>query len=308
MTFQLARSEPRQLVENRVSFAGPSAELSIYDTYEPAESVVLQSGDVMYCGMLTGRKIMHGATATPRAFVPGESFVLAPHQKVWIDFPGARYDQPTTCMTVEIRPERVEQVCHRLNEQLSRERDFGPWRWHRDRDALHVTHGRPTQHLVEHLMLLYIHGHPDRHTLIDVALDELTIRMLRTQSRELLLTARQRCTPRHGIDAALDWLDEHLADPLDIQQLTNVACMSRASLYRRFKRELGTTPFAHQQWLRIERAKQWLAEPDGSISGICFDLGFASLSHFAHRFKAHTGLAPSVYRAHALQRAMLPQR
>ncbi len=36
------RYSPKVLVENKVSFAGPDSELSIYDTYEQAERVQLK--------------------------------------------------------------------------------------------------------------------------------------------------------------------------------------------------------------------------------------------------------------------------
>ncbi|WP_315981514.1 hypothetical protein [Aliamphritea spongicola] len=50
---------PQVLVENRVSFGAADSELSIYDTYLPAEKVGLKADQLLYCGMISGRKIMH---------------------------------------------------------------------------------------------------------------------------------------------------------------------------------------------------------------------------------------------------------
>jgi transcriptional regulator, AraC family len=44
------------LVENKISFLGPDSELSIYDTYRQANRVALSADQVMYCGMITGKK------------------------------------------------------------------------------------------------------------------------------------------------------------------------------------------------------------------------------------------------------------
>jgi hypothetical protein len=60
---KLGLDKPKTLVENRVSFAGPHSELSIYDTYLPAENVLLHSSGLLYCGMIQGRKLLHGADA-----------------------------------------------------------------------------------------------------------------------------------------------------------------------------------------------------------------------------------------------------
>lgn len=49
-----SRSSPKVLVENKVTFAGPESELSIYDTYEQAERVQLKSDQLLFCAMVTG--------------------------------------------------------------------------------------------------------------------------------------------------------------------------------------------------------------------------------------------------------------
>ena len=50
---------PQKLVENRISFAGSDSELSIYDTYDSAVRVGLNADQLLYCGMVSGRKVMH---------------------------------------------------------------------------------------------------------------------------------------------------------------------------------------------------------------------------------------------------------
>lgn len=292
------RENPRKLIENRVAIAGENSQLSIYDTYHPANRVALSSSHLLYCGMISGRKIMHGATATPCEFHPNESFVMAPDQRVYIDFPEARPDAPTTCMTIEIDHRQVERVCDMLNNRQPRDIEHASWDY--VPRALHVPHGAPTQALLERLFQLFCDDDPDRDALIDLALDELIVRMLRTQSRELLLEeSRANARPGHGLAAALQWLQDNLARPLDCNELARSACMSRARLYRQFKRELGCTPGELLHKLRLERARDQLVHSSASITQICFDLGYRSPSHFSRCFKAATGDTPSGYRRRA---------
>ncbi|WP_423821484.1 helix-turn-helix domain-containing protein [Salinisphaera sp. SPP-AMP-43] len=302
-TLLKSRQTPLRLIENRVAIAGDNSQLSIYDTYYPAARVALSSSHLLYCGMLAGRKIMHGATDTPCDFLPNESFVLAPDQQVLIDFPEARLDSPTTCMTIEIDRSQVARVCDMLNTRQPR--DGGLPTWDYVPRALHMPHGAPTQALLERLIQLYDDDHPDRDALIDLALDELIVRMLRTQSRELLLEeVRTGDQPRHGLAAALQWLRDNLSRPLDCGELARSACMSKAQLYRQFKREIGYTPGEYQQKLRIDQARDRLTFSSAPITQICLDLGYRSPSHFSRCFKAATGLPPSSYRRRSGQPAI----
>ena len=55
-TITSRRQNPKVLVENKISFAGPETELSIYDTFEQADRVKLKSDQLLFCGMVTGKK------------------------------------------------------------------------------------------------------------------------------------------------------------------------------------------------------------------------------------------------------------
>ncbi|WP_348761467.1 helix-turn-helix domain-containing protein [uncultured Salinisphaera sp.] len=298
-----ARCHPTQLVENRVSIAGRNAQLSIYDTYEPASRVPLSSEHLLYCGMITGRKVMHSKSIDDCEFLPYESFVIAPGAPVYIDFPDARPDRPTTCLAIEIARDQISRVTERLHDEPS---NAGPDTLAEARQPtpgcampmLHVAHSAQTQALLERVLALFQDDDPDRDTLIDLALEELIVRMMRTRTRELLLGEHRPEGERrhHGLSSVVDWIAENLASPLDGDRLARMACMSRAQLYRQFRREFGSTPCQYQQTLRMEWACRQLRHSALSITQICHDLGFRSSSHFCRSFKAFVGMTPSDYR------------
>ena len=90
-------------------------------TYQAAEKVELRSGELMYCGMIQGKKVIRGGHQTDGLeqgyeieFLPHESFVLAPSTTIEIDFPDAKISQPTRCLTVEIEADRISRIAKTL--------------------------------------------------------------------------------------------------------------------------------------------------------------------------------------------------
>ena len=128
---RLARIErerpPQDLVENRVTFGSEGAEFAVYDTVRPAERVPLSASNPLYCGMVTGEKLIHTVTGTAIPFFPAESLVVPSGQRIEIDFPGASDERPTKCLTIEIDRSKVGRVVQTLNEKAPRHAESGDW-------------------------------------------------------------------------------------------------------------------------------------------------------------------------------------
>ena len=285
---------PKKLIENRISFAGQDSEVSIYDTYEAASRVRLDSGELLFCGMITGRKIMHSPnTSNGQVFLPHESFVMAPDEVVEIDFPEACLDSPTTCLTVEISKEKVNRVSERLSESIPMLEAANEW--HFGKPILHTHHSSETQQLLSRLTKLFTENHPDRNTLIDLNISELIIRLLRHKTRDFLLTYCSNDPEANSLIAALDWINSTLSKPLDIDRLCRHAGMSRSRLYVEFKQKLACSPVELQQQLRLKRAAERIISGE-AITAISYDLGFNDPSHFCHRFKNFFGCTATEYK------------
>lgn len=286
--------KPQTLIENKISFAGPSSEVSIYDTYEAARRVRLDAGELLFCGMMTGRKIMHSPNANKgQVFLPHESFIMAPGEMVAIDFPDARIDQPTTCLTVEISKEKVNRVSQRLSDSIPMLETANEWQF--GHPILHTHHSSETQRLLNRLTKLFTENHPDRDTLVDLNISELIIRMLRHKTRDFLLTYCSKDPEANSLIAALDWINSTLSKPLDIDQLCRHAAMSRSRLYVEFKEKLGCSPVELQQQLRLKSAAERIGNGE-AITAVSYDLGFNNPSHFCYRFKNFFGCTATEYK------------
>ncbi len=95
----------------------------------------------------------------------------------------------------------------------------------------------------------------------------------------------------------VEHVGDHLAAPLSLRALANVAEMDVFRFVRAFKQATGLPPHRYLLVARIERAKALLADPGLSISEIALRSGFATPSHFSTVFRRVTSATPRDYRA-----------
>jgi AraC-like DNA-binding protein len=284
---------PQVLVENRTSVGGRDLQFSVYDTYRPAESVSLHAPNLMYCGMISGRKRIHPGEGEPFDFVPGESLVVPAGQSVHIDFPEAATGAPTTCITLEMDRDKVQQVVDRLNETAPRSPASGPWST-RD-EHVHFANSPAIEQVLRTLITLFTENHAYRDALIDLNATELVVRMLQTEAQALLLARPEEGAASHGLTAAVKHVHDHLDRHVTVDELAEAACMSRSTFYRYFRNEFGITPLQYVNQQRMRRAQQLLQDSAQTVTDVSYDLGFRSVSHFITTFKKYVGVTPKAY-------------
>ena len=125
----------------------------------------------------------------------------------------------------------------------------------------------------------------------------LAVHLLRYYSTPIELS--QRC--QGGISGAKlrqvkDFITENYARDLRLDELADVAGMSRFHFSREFKRSTGITPHQYLIKLRVEKAKALLATGDLSLTEVGLKSGFSHQSHFTRLFRRLTGTTPKSYR------------
>jgi AraC-like DNA-binding protein len=96
------------------------------------------------------------------------------------------------------------------------------------------------------------------------------------------------------LEAALRHIDVHLTERIDVAELARSVHVSPRHLSRLFERMCGRSPAAFIAGLRLDRARQLLAE-GWRPSEIASALGFSDLADFSRWFRRLVGASPSRY-------------
>lgn len=92
---------------------------------------------------------------------------------------------------------------------------------------------------------------------------------------------------------------DHLAHDLSLDELAQVAGLSRFHFLRCFKASTGASPLQYVTDRRIAQAKRLLAEGDLAVPAIAVSCGFGSADAMARAFRRAEGVSPRGYRAAA---------
>jgi AraC-like DNA-binding protein len=99
------------------------------------------------------------------------------------------------------------------------------------------------------------------------------------------------------IGRTIEYMKEHLNEPLRAATLAAVANMSLPHYFAQFKRVVGSSPIDYLINLRMEHARRLLSETSWSVKEVAVSLGYEDPLYFSRVFKSVNQTAPSDFRA-----------
>jgi len=91
---------------------------------------------------------------------------------------------------------------------------------------------------------------------------------------------------------ALRWLAQNLDEPRPVSALCDYLQVSQATLNRLFRAHLGESLAAYHHRLKMERAKEWLADGRIAVKQVSLALGYRHSNDFSRAYKKFTGANP----------------
>ncbi len=96
---------------------------------------------------------------------------------------------------------------------------------------------------------------------------------------------------------ALDYIDQHLENDLDLEAVSAVAAFSKFHFHRQFTATFGLSVHRYIQLARMKRASYRLAYRGAqSVTDIAMDAGYDAPDAFARAFRQRFGQSPSSFR------------
>ena len=113
-----------------------------------------------------------------------------------------------------------------------------------------------------------------------------------------LASAPEQSRDLSSIAELLQHIDDHLDQPLRLNELAKKAKLSTYQLDQRIRALFGISTAQYIIRKRIELACHLLERGDDSLTGVALDCGYGDQSAFTRQFRQSTGITPGAYRDH----------
>ena len=140
-------------------------------------------------------------------------------------------------------------------------------------------------------------SHPAQDVLLGSLITALSMHLLRDYTNAPQREERQVLNVGSApLRRALAYIEDQPYVRISLEDLSEVAGLSRFHFGRLFRRQFGISPASYVERSRLERAKVMIRHDQMALAEIAHALGFSDQSHFTRRFRRHEGCTPSEYR------------
>lgn len=274
------------LLERRTGFDGrhetPVQQLSLYRFSGPTEPALFLQEPAVYV-VVQGRKQMTVGSETyfydPKRYL-AVSVALPALGSVLEGSP----EKPYLCMTLRVDPRELAALLVETGQDSPQDDHDGR--------AVYVNASRAP--LLDGLLRLVqlLDTPQDIAVLAPLILQEIHYRLLQSEHFGRLAEIAIGDGRLRRVSRAITWIQEHFAEPLQIDNLAKLVSMSPSALHSHFKAVALMSPIQYQKQLRLQEARRLLLSGATSAESVAHAVGYGSASQFSREYVRLFGQPP----------------
>jgi transcriptional regulator GlxA family with amidase domain len=118
----------------------------------------------------------------------------------------------------------------------------------------------------------------------------------RNDQNQFVIFNGQKEHTDESIKNAQLFIENNFGEKISVEDLADMAAISRRNFVRRFKKATANTPIEYIQRVKIEAAKKNLESSTNNINEVMYKVGYNDTKAFRNIFRKHSGLSPIEYR------------
>jgi len=135
----------------------------------------------------------------------------------------------------------------------------------------------------------------DRRTLAPLTVEEIVLRLLRSEAAAAIRSASAVTKAGAPIQTAIGFMRRHLGRPLSVAEIANHVHMSPSHFAHSFREVAGVTPMRCIRDLRLEEARSLMLGTGLRPGDAAAQVGFESAAHFNRAFRRRFEATPAEY-------------
>jgi AraC-like DNA-binding protein len=133
----------------------------------------------------------------------------------------------------------------------------------------------------------------DIEVLAPLVIREILYRLLTGPASHLVRQMAKSDSRLHQISKTIAWLREHYHETCRIDDIANIAGMSRSTFHTHFKTVTSMSPLEFRNQLRLQEARRLMVAESMDAAGAGYRVGYESPSHFSRDYVQMFGLPPA---------------
>lgn len=121
---------------------------------------------------------------------------------------------------------------------------------------------------------------------------EIHYRLLQSDQTARLRQIASVDSQGHRISRAIEWLKQHYAQPLRVDDLAARVQMSGPTFHHHFRQLTSMSPMQYQKWIRLNEAKRLMLNEHLDAASAAFKVGYESPSQFSREYSRLFGAPP----------------